>query len=346
MTNLREAILACLGDFPPAVPTDWRREGVETRGDIVYTRVSYDLAADERVWGWLLEPVRDPSPDKGGATTPPSLPGKGGGGLGPQRPAILALHQHAGEYYLGKAEPAGLGGNPAYHYGLELARRGYTVFCPDHLAFEDRRPPEYERVARPGALQDRGYEDWLGKAYLVRGSTLQAKYLSDLARALDVLAEQPGVDPAALGCIGHSLGGQEALWLAWYDERIRAAVSSCGVSLVSTIVRDRINHNMALWLPGLLKVADMDAVVAGIAPRAVMLIQGDQDPIFPLDGVHHIGRVAHLAYTDCGQPDRFALTTFPGGHGFPVEMRKAAYQWLDTWLKRPTRARRTPEPLW
>ena len=342
-TTLREAVLTCLGDFPPVVPTNWRREGSEQRGDILYTRVTYAVAPAERVWGWLLEPGAALSPGKGAGQTTGEVPSP----LPPSSlPGILALHQHAGEYYLGKAEPAGLGGNPNYHYGLELARRGYVVFCPDHLAFEDRRPPEYERVAQPGSLQDRGYEDWLGKSYLVRGSTLQAKYLSDLARALDVLAEQPGVDAKAIGCIGHSLGGQEALWLAWYDERIKAAVSSCGVSLLSTIVRDRINHNMALWLPGLLKVADMDAVVAGIAPRAVLLIQGDQDPIFPLDGVHHIGRVAHLAYTDSGQPDRFALTTFPGGHGFPIEMRKAAYQWLDTWLKRPTRARRTPEPLW
>jgi dienelactone hydrolase len=324
MATLRDNILACLGEFPARVATDWTAEDTFVREGVQYSRVQYTVAPGERVAAWLLRPV-----DATGA-----LPG------------ILAIHQHAGEFYLGKAETAGLAGDSNQHYGLELARRGYLVLCPDHLAFEDRRPPEYERLARPSSLQDRNHELWLGKVFLVQGTTLQAKYLSDLAHALDVLAAQPGVDANALGCIGHSLGGQEALWLAWYDDRIRATVSSCGVSLLSTVIRDRIDHNMAVWVPGLLKIGDMDTVVAGIAPRACLMIQGESDPIFPLDGVHHIARRVGLAYADHGQPDRFALTTFPGGHGFPIEMRKAAYHWLDRWLKPAKRTRRSPEPLW
>lgn len=334
---VRDAILACLGDFPPVAPTNWAVEGREAAGGILYSRVAYDVAPGERVWAWLLQLAAE-QPSEGATPTSDANPVK--------RPAILALHQHAGQFYIGKAEPAGLGGDTNMHYGLELARRGYLVLCPDHLGFEDRRPAEYERVARPGALQDGAYELWLGKSLIARGSSLQAKYLADLARAIDVLVEQPEVDASAVGCIGHSLGGQEALWLAWYDPRIKVTVSSCGVSLLSTVIRDRINHNMAVWVPGLLKVGDMDSLVAGIAPRACLIIQGEHDPIFPLDGVHHIGRVAQHAYRDCGLPDRFALTTFPGGHAFPIEMRKAAYHWLDRWLKPPTRARRTPEPLW
>lgn len=321
---LRDTILACLGDFPAPVAPRWADEGGFERHGVRYSRVTYDVAAGERVAAWLLRPLDGDGP----------------------RPGVLALHQHAGQFYIGKAEAAGLAGDANVQYGLDLARRGYIVVCPDHVAFEERRPPEYERVERPGSLADGAHETWLGKALLTEGSSLQAKYLSDMSRALDVLAAQPDVRPDALGCIGHSLGGQEAIWLAWYDDRIRAAVSSCGVSMLSAIIRDRINHNMALWVPGLLKVADMDAIVAGIAPRAMLLIQGESDPIFPLDGVHHIGRVAAHVYTDHGQPDRFALTTFPGGHSFPVEMRKAAYNWLDQWLGRRPRNRRTPEPLW
>lgn len=323
-TPIRDAIMACLGEFPPVVDPRWTAESSLDRDAIRYTRVAYDVAEGERITAWLLRPVDAQGP----------LPG------------ILALHQHAGQFYIGKAEAAGLAGDANVQYGLELARRGYLVLCPDQPGFEDRRPPEYERIEKPNSLGDGAHEVWLGKSLLVRGSSLQAKYLSDMARALDVLAAQPDVIPTALGCIGHSLGGQEALWLAWYDHRIQVAVSSCGVSMISTIIRDRINHNMALWVPSLLTVADMDAVVAGIAPRACLLIQGDSDPIFPLDGVHHVGRVAHQMYADHGQVDHFALTLFPGGHSFPAEMRKAAYHWLDRWLKGRDRSRRVPEPLW
>lgn len=319
---VRAAMLARLGAFPPPAPLDWQADGEERRDDIRYTRVAYTLAPGERVWAWLLRPTS-------GAATP--LPG------------ILAIHQHAGQFYLGKAEPAGLAGEPMYHYGLELARRGYAVLCPDLLGFEDRRPPEYERVANPGAAGDGGYERWLAVTLLAQGSSLQARYLSDLGRALDVLAAQPDVDPTRLGCIGHSLGGQETVWLAWYDARIRAAVASCGVGLISTIIRDRVGHNMALWVPGLLTVGDMDSVVAGVAPRPLLLIQADSDRLFPIDGVHHLGRVAQHAYADQGCPDHFGLTLFSGGHSFPIEMRKAAYNWLDRWLRGATRTKRAPE---
>ena len=321
----RDAILDCLGHFPPPMPVNWAAEGREERDGVEYTRITYDLAPSppltqgtaERVAAWLLRPTDDGS-------------GSGGAML---RPGVLAVHPHAGQYHLGKSETAGLIGNPDWHYGLELARRGYLVLCPDLLGFEDRRPPAEQRAAHSGALEDRNYELWLGKVLAVQGSSLQARYVSDLSRALDILAEQPDVDADRLGCLGHSGGGQETLWLAWYDERVKAAVSAGGVSLLSLIIAHSINHMMAMWVPRLLTVCDLDGVVAGIAPRACLLTHGETDPIFPLDGVRRIAAVAEAAYREQGAAERFALRTFPVGHLFPPEMREVAYQWLDRWLK-------------
>jgi dienelactone hydrolase len=311
----REALLACLGQFPVPVPVNWAVERREVRDEVEYSRVTYDVAPDERVAAWLLRPVKVP-----GETSAPLA-------------GVLAIHPHGGQYYLGKVETAGLAGNPDWRYGLELAQRGYAVMCPDLLGFEERRPLEYERMERPGSLQDRNYEWWLGHILAVQGSSLQARYVSDLSRALDVLAAQPDVNPDALGCLGFSGGGQETLWLTWYDERVKAAVSAGGVSLIETIIRNRIHHMVALWVPGLLQVGDLDTVVAGIAPRAYLLIHGETDPLFPLEGVQHIARVAQSAYHALGVPDRFALTTFAGGHVFPSEVRQVAYYWFDRWLK-------------
>jgi dienelactone hydrolase len=246
-------------------------------------------------------------------------------------PGILAIHQHAGQYYLGKSEPAGLSANRMYHYGLELCRRGYVVLCPDHLCFEDRRPPEYVRV-EGGHLQDQGYERFEFTKRILYGSCLQTKYLHDLVCALDLLAGLPEVNPQRLGAIGHSLGGQEALWLTWYDTRVKAAVSSCGFSLIRTILRDGINHNLAMYVPGLLEVCDMDALVADIAPRAFLLTAGEEDPIFPIDGVREIAQKAQAAYAQAGVPDRFQAILFPAGHSFPDEIKARAYAFLDRWL--------------
>jgi dienelactone hydrolase len=219
-----------------------------------------------------------------------------------------------------------------YHYGLELCRRGYVVLCPDHLCFEDRRPPEFERAegsAPDGAM----YERFEATRLLLEGRSLKAKYTFDLVRALDVLQSLPEVDGERLGVIGHSLGGQEAFWLTYVDPRVRAAVCSCGLGTLKTILRDRINHNLALYLPGLLRVADMDTLVAELAPCPFMLTAGDQDLIFPIDGVRQIVASAQTSYAQAGVPERFQPIIFAGGHGFPQTVREEAYRFLDRWLR-------------
>lgn len=309
---LRRQILARLGRFPERVPLAPTFGPTSEQGDHTRTLVTYAVEPDERVAAWLLRPIG--APPLGGW------------------PCIVASHQHAGQYYLGKSEPAGLSANRMYHYGLDLCRRGYVVLCPDHLCFEDRRPPEYVRV-EGGHLQDQGYERFEFTKRIVAGCCLQTKYLHDLTCAVDLLTSLPDVNPQRLGAIGHSLGGQETLWLTWYDERVRAAVSSCGFGLLRTILRDGINHNLAMYVPDLLAVGDVDVLLADIAPRAFLLTAGEQDSIFPIDGVRALAATAQEAYARAGVPDRFRAIIFPGGHSFPDEVKAEAYAFLDHWLQ-------------
>jgi dienelactone hydrolase len=309
---LRQAILARLGPFPPSAPPDLAQEPATDGGDHTRALVTYAVEPGERVPAWLLRP-------KGSAPA---------GGW----PAILAIHQHGGDFELGKSEPAGLSANPMFHYGLDLCRRGYVVLCPDLLCFEDRRPPEEVRRANP--YQDGyAYERFEFTRRILNGACLQTKYLHDLSRALDVLAGLPDVDGGRLGAIGNSLGGQEALWLTWYDERVRAAVSSCGFGLIQTILRDGINHNFALYIPDMLKICDLDEIMADLAPRPFLLTAGTTDRLFPLDGVQAIVERATAAYAREGAADRFRALIFPGGHTFPDDIKAQAYTFLDRWLR-------------
>lgn len=306
--TFRQAVLARLGPFPPKIPPELAREAPADMGDYTRMLVSYAVEPGERVGAWLLRPQGDAPP----------------GGW----PAILAIHQHAGEYHLGKSEPAGLSDNPMYHYGLDLCRRGFVVLCPDQLCFEARRPPGTPDTREAG----QAYERFEFTRCILAGSCLQTKYLHDLSCALDVLAALPGVDPARMGCLGHSLGGQEALWLAWYDARIQAAVSSCGFGLIETLLRDRVNHNFALYVPGLLEAGDLDALLASMAPRPFMLTAGTADGLFPIDGVRAIAARAAAAYAHAGAPERFAALIFEGGHSLPDTVKHEAYAFLERWL--------------
>jgi dienelactone hydrolase len=309
---LCQALLTRLGRFPERVPLIPAVGPTIDKGAFTRALVTYMVEAEQRVSSWLLIPQ--------GATPP--------GGW----PAVLAIHQHANQYDLGKAEPAGLAGNSMYAYGQELCRRGYVVLCPDLLCFEDRRPA-YEVRQANRAMNDAGYERFEFTRYLLAGSCLQTKYLHDLRCAIDLLASLPQVNRERLGVIGHSLGGLEALWLTWYDPRITAAVSSCGFGLLRTLVRDGINHGFATYVPGMLDVCDLDALVVALAPRAFLLTAGETDPLFPIDGVRSLVAKAQHHYTQQGVPERFQAILFPAGHSFPDDVKAEAYGFLDRWLK-------------
>lgn len=308
----REALLACLGGFPERVAPEVAFESMVELPDHTRALISYQVEPTERVTAWLLSPVEQP-PEQGW-------------------PAILASHQHGGLYHLGKSEPAGITGDEAYAYGLELCQRGYVVLCPDHLCFEDRRPSEEERFYN-AFLVDQGYEKLEFTSRLVKGSCLQTKYLHDLSCALDVLTSLPTVDAARIGAIGHSLGGQETLWLTWFDERIKAGVSSCGFDLLQSLINAAINHNFAAYVPGMLNVCDTDGLLAMIAPRPFMLTAGENDPIFPVEGVRALADTVQQAYAQAGATEHFRALIFPGVHSFPAEIKAEAYAFLDRWLK-------------
>ena len=185
------------------------------------------------------------------------------------------------------------------------------MLCPDLLCFEERRP------APSDAMDDAGNERFEFTRRILLGSCLQAKYLHDLTCAVDLLASLPSVNPERLGAIGHSLGGLEALWLTWYDPRIASGVSSCGFGLLRTLVRDRINHGFAMYVPGLLDVCDLDALVAALAPRAFLLTAGESDPLFPIDGVRSLVATAQTRYAEAGALERFRAILFPQGTASP-----------------------------
>ncbi|MGH2461644.1 MAG: alpha/beta hydrolase family protein [Chloroflexota bacterium] len=238
-------------------------------------------------------------------------------------PAILCLHQHAGQFQFGKSEPAGLVGNPEQAYALTLAQRGYVTLVADFIGFEERRDPAFE---------GNNHERFEFTRRLAEGSTLQAKMFFDTMRALDYLIARPEVDPTRVGCIGHSLGGQQTLFTAALDERIAVAVSSCGFASYRTIFRNRINHNFSLYLPDLLSHGDVGDILALVAPRPFQAVVGNADRIFPFDGIEESIAVAARRYHELGVADRLELVAVDGGHGFTEYLQERACVWLDRWL--------------
>lgn len=329
----REKVLKCIGVFPKkpdSLNVEVESKPFCTKDECTIFRVWYNVEENERVLAYLLRPRNCTNSADAVATTTTTGTKSCHDSHTSASPTacILALHQHGGEFHVGKSEPAGLGGAEINHYGPRLCALGFSVLCPDFLCFEDRRPSLEVRQRNGGRMEGQGYEYHEFFSRLLHGSTLQAKYLHDMSIALDVIEQLNGIDSCRIGTLGHSLGGQESLWLSWYDSRVKATVCSCGFGMLQQVVDNYIVHNKALYLPGFLsEVGDMNEILAGISSGNLFLANGSEDILFPIEGVRQLMDEVE------SREKNAECVVFEGGHVFEEDIQERAYKFLQRVLK-------------
>jgi dienelactone hydrolase len=237
--------------------------------------------------------------------------------------AILALHP-TGD--IGKGICAGYG-KANRGYGIELARRGYVVIAPDYVSFGDQKDHDF-------AKDD--YESGTMKAIV------------DHMRCVDYLQSRDDVDPDRIGVIGHSLGGHNSLFVAAFDPRIKAIVSSCGWDPFHHYYGGKKLANWAQerYMPRVVSEfgADPDRmpfdfyeVVAAMAPRPFFTNSPLGDGNFEYKGVKKGVREARKIYALLGAADKLQARYPNCAHDFPDQQRREAYAFLDDALKhKPT----------
>ncbi|MDH7570921.1 MAG: dienelactone hydrolase family protein, partial [Armatimonadota bacterium] len=231
-------------------------------------------------------------------------------------PGVVVLHSTVDHTI---RQPAGLEGPESKWFGLKLAQRGYVTFSP--------RCYLWQYASRTAGRTDYiGAVRWLERRHPgVRG---MAKMLHDARRAIDVLQSLPFVERERIGCIGHSLGGKEALYLAAFDERVKAAVSSeGGIGLHFS------NWEAPWYLGSAIRVEgfplENHQVLALVPPRAFLLLGGDS-----ADGARSWPFIQAVMpiYDLLGVPRRVGLFNHRQGHSVPPEAEERAYAWLQHYL--------------
>ncbi len=235
-------------------------------------------------------------------------------------PVMIIHHQHAGRFDKGKEEPAGLMYDPEQAFAVDLVKKGYITVTHDALCFSERQEKD---------------EIYTAMKMLLHGRTLSLKYAWDVSRLIDYLVTRKDVDANRIGIMGHSLGGQEAIFCTVYDPRIKLAVSSCGVAKIggaNSVLSEYINHNKAFYLPGLWAgpmQMDMKEIVAMIHPRPMLMSHGASDRIFPIEGVAEIDNWIQEMYGHYGHAERLVTLRHAGGHMIPRQTKEVVYNFLE-----------------
>jgi len=189
----------------------------------------------------------------------------------------------------------------------------------------------------------------------------------DVMRLIDYLETRPDVDRSRIALTGISKGGMETYLAAAVDPRIAVAVPMIGVqsfrwaldhgawdsrawtlreaidaaakeagSSVGAPFMRRFYDKVA---PGVYGEFDGPSMLPLIAPRPLLVINGDSDPRTPGGGVRACMAAAEQAYKAQGAADRLALHLQPdAGHQVAPEGDRVAAAWLQRWLKPASRS--------
>ena len=86
--------------------------------------------------------------------------------------------------------------------------------------------------------------------------------------------------------------------------------------------------------PGIYSEFDAPAMLPLIAPRPLLVINGDSDARTPLPGVQASAAAAERAYRAARAEDRFVLHIQPDtAHAFTERAEQMAIDWFVRWLK-------------
>ena len=249
MVNLKNEIAKAIGiSVPTTMPHVEYKLLDSTKAD-GYTRqlIEYDSYGDKVIAFLLIPEIID------------------------NNPAILINHQHNREHHLGKSEVCGLAGNPLQAFGPELAKKGFVVLAPDSICFEDRRQdPQVE-----------GFDFWQHfneMCYrIITGECLMKKVLNDAMNGITLLSNLTYVNDKKIGTLGHSYGGNTALFLSALDERIAYSCASGSACTYEYRLINNIGIEMASVIPNFHGKYDIYDLVSCIAPRQMLIVSAEDD---------------------------------------------------------------------
>lgn len=230
-------------------------------------------------------------------------------------PGVLGVHGHWQQGRLAERVQS---------RGHTLAKNGYVCLTVDAFGAG-------ERSTTHGVYEYHGVT--LGSSLLNIGEAPMGIQVVDNMRGIDLLCSLDFVNSSKIGVTGASGGGNQTMWVAAMDDRVKAAMPVVSVgSFESYVTR---NNCICEVLPDGLTYTEESGILALVAPKALKICNclGDTNPTFfpseMLRSYTEARKVFQLYNTD----EKLAYQIFNLPHGFWPEIREAMLGWFDLHLK-------------
>src|SRR5262245_54555286 len=295
--RFREEYLDMLGLWPLPEKTPLHATITSTldRGDYFIDMVHYQSRPGLYVTANLYRPARIES--------------------GTRLPAIL--------YVCGHSSRGRSGNKTAFQsHGIWFARHGYVCLMVDTLQLG-----EIPGIHHGTYRENRWW--WLSRGYTPAGVECW-----NGVRGIDYLIGRPDVDSKRIGVTGISGGGAATFWIAAADERVKVAIPVSGMADLLSYIPNRVinGHCDCMFLYNTYQWP-WTRIAALVAPRPLLFVNSDKDPIFPMDANERISNRLERLYSLYGESDRVGTVVSVGGHAYRQDLREGIFGFLNSQLK-------------
>ena len=293
-----DTIAGSVSDHRPRVQLDEREPVAPSQGEPAFTRQRGRIETEPDVWipFWLLRPE----------------------GEGPF-PLAIAPHGHD---KMGYDTHAGIAHDDAHakrivegdrDVAVQAVREGSLAIAPATRGLGcDGVPDINER---------HGKRDCRSQLIhcLLANRTPMGERVWDMQRIIDWATEREDVDPTTILMLGNSGGGVVTLYAAACDTRISIAVPSCSYCTIVGL-NGLVHHCDCNAVPGIMAFGGMHDVAGLVAPRAMCVVNGAQDHLFPVQEVDRAVVGLCEIYAAAGALERFAHRYGAAGHRFYADL--------------------------
>ncbi len=228
---------------------------------------------------------------------------------GEKRPAVICLQGHSTGMHISLGRPkyprdAETISGGDRDFALQAVAQGYIA-----VAMEQRGFGELKTAVDRAGCHHLYFES------LMAGRTLQGDRIHDVRCMVDALAAFAAVDTDRIAITGNSGGGTTSYHAAVLEERIKVVMPSCSFCTYEDSIL-AMEHCCCNYVPGLAAELEQADLALAIAPRPLLIINGKEDPIFPLEAADRAFETVQAIYAAAGAPDNCRHLVGPEGHRY------------------------------
>lgn len=190
-------------------------------------------------------------------------------------------------------------------FAIQCLEKGYAAVCVEQRAFGEKSCMANHK---PGCSR-------LASHAFMFGETLIGNRVFDVDRAIDFIYSRNDLRKDQIGIVGNSGGGTTAIYSgAILDRLTHVMPSSCFSTYKDSILA--IPHCQCNYFSGMLHWGEMGDLAGLCAPKYLVIVNGKDDDIFPIEPAKSEFRRTQLIYQSAGVPERCKMVIGNAGHRF------------------------------